>query len=71
MEKDIYNLKLHETMDIENDTCIIKVMRVPGGWNYIYFSPSGKSMSVQNIAYDNNEFQDKAKTLGELFPPEN
>ena len=35
INKALYNMKLHETIDIVSGS--IEVMRVPGGWNYIYY----------------------------------
>ena len=34
MEKTIYNLELHETLQIRDES--LQIQRVPGGWNYIY-----------------------------------
>ena len=44
MEKTIYDLKLHETLDLSED---ISVFRVPGGW--IYQSP----LKTIFVPYDN------------------
>ena len=35
MEKTIYDLKLHETLELDDD---ITIIRVPGGWIYTYYS---------------------------------
>lgn len=51
MEKTIYNLKLHEELEIQKGQLNF-IQRVPGGWNYVYL------YGVQFVPL-NNEFQPK------------
>ena len=54
--KTIYDLKLHETIVIEKGNT--EVMRVAGGWNYIYYR-------IEEIGYRNY----KKEILGICFVP--
>jgi len=37
MPKTIYELELHERLNIPTDGGALNVQRVPGGWNYMYY----------------------------------
>jgi hypothetical protein len=37
--KDIYNLELHEWIEVKNNGVIVFVFRVPGGWLYRFGNP--------------------------------
>ena len=50
--KSIYDLELHEEIEISNDTF---VMRVPGGWRYL-----GAQSSIF-VPYDNEFHPDELK----------
>lgn len=66
MEKNIYNLGLHELIEVPKFGCVI---RVPGGWIYTRQEPQVNIANPVFIPF-NDEFQDKQQTLKELFPPE-
>lgn len=51
MQKTIYNLELHELLDIGS---IFSVMRVAGGWLYL-----DKESNITTFVPFNNEFMDK------------
>jgi len=53
-EKNIYDLELHETLKLNINSVFTLVMRVPGGWNYVY------DVSVVFIPFD-KEFCPKDK----------
>ena len=70
MEDSIYNLKLHEILDVnEFAGRSIQVQRVPGGWNYIYqetiyggIGSNSRSISISTVFVPfNDEFQDDTK----------
>lgn len=61
MEKNIYNLKLHEELEIQKGQLNF-IQRVPGGWNYVY------KFGVQFVAF-HDEFKEKPKQQ-ELIPAE-
>lgn len=66
MEKNLYNLKLHETL-IDFG---IAIMRIPGGWLYDCWDLEKDCFKKGYfVAYD-DEFKEKAKPQKELFPPE-
>jgi len=51
--KNIYNLKLHEDIEIKTNHGNAKVMRVPGGWMYMWesrsiFVPYSKNTSQES-----------------------
>jgi len=56
----IYTMKLHETVEVDTFT---QILRVPGGWIYNTFTENGGSYVVSStfVRFD-NEFQDKEKT---------
>jgi len=53
-EKNIYDLELHETLKLNINSVFTLVMRVPGGWNYVY------DVSVVFVPFD-NEFMSRIK----------
>jgi len=72
INKAIYKMKLHETIDIV--TGKIEVMRVPGGWNYIYFEINevgyrnyNKAISYICFVQYNDEFEIVEKTPDVIF----
>lgn len=67
MEKDLYNLKLHESL---TEPSGMLIMRVPGGWIYDCWDFTNDCSKIGTFVPFNNEFQDKLKTINELFPPE-
>ena len=48
MDKDLYELKLHEEMIIDGET---SVMRVPGGWIYTFRLYTATSVFVPLATY--------------------
>lgn len=67
MEKDIYNLKLHESLELKEG---IIILRVAGGWIYNCWDYEKQNYIVGNFIPFNDEFQNKTKTLKELFTTE-
>jgi len=62
MDKDIYMMKLHETVHIDNYTA---VRRVPGGWIYVEMMTdvehqTGVTNSTSTFVPFNNEFMQEA-----------
>ena len=53
--KSIYDLELHEEIDIVNSIRTTRIIRVANGWNYIYFT-NGKCLGMLNVPFD-NKFQ--------------
>lgn len=37
-EQNIYNLKLHDSAEIQIDSQKVKIVKVPGGWVYLFDS---------------------------------
>ena len=60
--KTIYDLELHEELEIKNGTRTTRVLRVPNGWNYTEFS-NGKHIYTVNVPFDNNFQEVKASDL--------
>ncbi len=60
MEKDIYEMKLHDEIEVDTD---LHILRVPGGWLYKTFSEcaGGWFISSEFVAY-NEEFQNRKDT---------
>lgn len=56
-EKNIYELKLHEMLEIKTDVGgTIEITRVPGGWSYAFNYPGYRQSPVVFVPF-NNEFQ--------------
>lgn len=72
MMKNLYNIRLHELLQINNYT---EVLRVPDGWLYtIYFPKVGDFPVVLFVPY-HREFEEEenlnVSKPGESFPSEN
>jgi len=63
--KNIYNLKLHETLSISG----FEITRVPGGWIYIKHYVSNTPDLICFVPF-NNEFQDKEIKRNDGYNPE-
>jgi|GEM_PF-4057979 len=57
-----YELKLGETVKDTNATTMEKLIRVPGGWIYIFGDMEGTTSTFVPF---NNEFMTKLSPLGE------
>jgi hypothetical protein len=56
-EKNIYDLKLHEIIQIKGENnADIEVVRVPGGWVYSFNYPGYRQSPIVFIPFS-NEFQ--------------
>lgn len=53
---DIYNIKLHETIYIEQSNFVGSIMRVAGGWIYERDIPDYRHSTATFVPFD-NEFQ--------------
>jgi hypothetical protein len=51
-KKTIYDLDLHEEIEIKKAMRTTRILRVANGWNYTEFS-SGKYLGVVNVPFDN------------------
>jgi len=67
MEKNLYNLKLHESI---TEPFGMLIMRVPGGWIYDCWDFENDKSKIGTFVPFDNEFMEKAKKFDELFPPE-
>lgn len=55
MEKTIYNLELHESMEQRtNGGTIFTITRVPGGWIYENYRLDQRQMTSVFVPYDNS-----------------
>ena len=54
--KDIYNLKLHETLEFDDFGLFTVILRVPGGWFYRSYDKSQNIATGVFVPFD-NEFQ--------------
>jgi len=59
-EIDIYNMKLHEQVEISDKGFIGSIMRVPGGWIYEIDSKGYEVCTSTFVPFD-NEFMKKHK----------
>lgn len=57
MNVDIYNMRLHEKVEITVDEFRVEVVRVPGGWLYKEPNSFDSSPSYTFVPF-NNEFQE-------------
>ena len=55
--KDLYKLMFHQTADISN---WINVMRVPGGWIYLFSCPVSEGTDYGVFVPFDNEYQEQA-----------
>ena len=54
---EIYKLKLHESICIDNAcNAKLEIIRVPGGWIYTVYYPGIQNVNSEFIPFD-NEFQ--------------
>ena len=60
--KTIYDLELHEELEIIKGTRTMRVLRVANGWNYTEFT-NGKFLSTVNVPFDNTFQKVKASDL--------
>jgi hypothetical protein len=60
MEKNIYELKLHESTDM---ACGIAIMRVPGGWIYDMWDYEKDMSKTGTFVPLDTEFMDKKKEV--------
>ena len=56
-EPNIYNLKLHETLDADDANLFTTVIRVPGGWMYRSYDKGCHILCAVFVPF-NNEFQE-------------
>lgn len=55
MEKTIYNLELHESMEQRtNGSTTFTITRVPGGWIYENYRLDQRQMTSVFVPYDNS-----------------
>ena len=56
-QKNIYNLKLHQCLELDDPHLYNTILRVPGGWVYRSFDKSCSMMTSCFVPL-NNEFQE-------------
>lgn len=58
MRKDIYNMELHETLEIDNG---VVILRVAGGWIYEYYEEQHSHKEIKEMVFVpfNDEYNPK------------